>query len=211
MNLQASKAGLGSTSTILETNKDEKFSVIRADAIDSNLEVPFGWHVADNGDRMLVFDADHFIEIALKKKTVKSGPKAMLQELLDAQRLAQPDLQAQLMDNAGGAFLLIMYNFKEKDEVKSRAFLTHDIGLKKEIGSNRIAVSRCLTPTSRLPRRDPYIAAGEPSKCAGRIKGKGAVYESHDHNWIFGELMERVGYQAQYRWVIGRHLKRMPR
>jgi hypothetical protein len=67
INQQSRKNGLGSTSDIIETNDNEKFSVIRADAIDSNFDVPFGWHVADNGDRMLVFDPDHFIEISIEQ------------------------------------------------------------------------------------------------------------------------------------------------
>lgn len=149
INLAARKQGLGSTSEILETNDAEKFCTIRADAIDSDMNVPFGWHVADNGDRMLVFDQDHFIEISLEKQKAKTGPEALLKAVLDERKAAQPDVKSQLMDNGGGAFLLIMNNVEvesrersKETEVKTLAYFTHDIGVAGETLVGRITASQ---------------------------------------------------------------------
>lgn len=133
INQRASKDRLGSTSEVLETNEDDKLSLIRADAIDSDMEVPFGWHIADNGDRMLVFDDNHFIEIALEKNPAPKGPKALLEEILQAQRETQPDVPARLNENGGDSYLLMMNNVEVKGQTQTRAYLTKDIGAGKEL------------------------------------------------------------------------------
>lgn len=160
-NLLSQKKGLGSTSDIVETNASEKYSVIRADAIDSTLEVPFGWHVADNGRRMLVFDPDHFIEISIEEQTAKNGPKALLQETLESLRAQHPELKSQLMENSGNSFLLILQNLKEQDEIKTRSFMTKDIGqgakiLVAEISAAPTDLVRALNLAEVLTRHLKY-------------------------------------------------------
>ena len=115
--------GLGEPAKVLDVVARDKFARVMAPALGSSFEVPFGWHVTDDGKRTVVFDENHFVQIQLDVRPTKQGAKAVLEALRDAQRAAQPHLKAHLMDNPDGSIVLIMQNFKMGDDVVTRSYI----------------------------------------------------------------------------------------
>jgi len=125
INRDAAKRGLGKTPAVIETHVHEKFAMVHASAVAATFDVPFGWHVVDNGKRTLVFDADHEIEVHLDVRQAADGARAFLKGVLADQRKRQPSVKAQLSENADGSGFLVMQNYEEKGESNLRAYATH--------------------------------------------------------------------------------------
>jgi hypothetical protein len=65
------------------------------------------------------------------------------------------------MDDAGGSFLLILQNFKDQEETKTRSYLTHDIGqgtkiLVTQITASSADIARALKLAEALTRHLQY-------------------------------------------------------
>lgn len=126
VNRRAKTQGLGTAAQVEEIDTDEKFAVVRSAALKATIEVPLGWHVTDDGARTLVFDADQFIRLQLDQREATHGPKALLQEVLAARKARQPDVKAQLMDNADGSALLIVQNWTDDEGTGTRSFVARE-------------------------------------------------------------------------------------
>lgn len=126
VNRRAKTDGLGAAVRVEDTDLDDKFAVVHSAALKATFEVPLGWHVVDNGARTLVFDADKFVTLALDQRAAPKGPKALLQEILAAQKARQPDVKSQLMDKSEGGALLIVQNWREGEVIGTRSFATID-------------------------------------------------------------------------------------
>ncbi len=123
-NKKAVADGLGALIPVIDTDYTDQFVTARASSIGATIEIPFGWHAVDDSIRTLVFDADHFVEIALAKYAGTSDVKTHLQSMLDQQRAKQPDLKAQLNENPDGSVFLMMQNLHDGNATRARAYVS---------------------------------------------------------------------------------------
>lgn len=103
---------LGNIAPALHINVEERWAMVSLSAVSATMKVPFGWHVIDDGQRALLFDADGHIQINFsfipgegrsvdelieqtRLEIAKDDPKlqSMVQPLGDMKLLAVTDLQ----------------------------------------------------------------------------------------------------------------------
>lgn len=123
LNIRMRNNGAGLTPRTLETNLAEKYAVVGAGAIVGTFRLPFGWHVIDDGRRILVFDAGGKIQISLNLRRDGGNGRAMLEQILAQAKSEQPQIDPLLVDFAADMPGLVLRNYRDGDDVLVQAFV----------------------------------------------------------------------------------------
>lgn len=127
MNVRLRDQGAGLTPRVLETNLAGKYAVVGAGAIAACFELPFGWHVIDDGRRTLVFDAGGKIQISLNLRRTDGALHAMLEQLKEEALQEQPQIEAQQLDFAADLPGLVLRNYRDGSDVLVQAFIARQL------------------------------------------------------------------------------------
>jgi hypothetical protein len=123
LNVRMRDNGAGLTARTLETNPSGKYAVVGAGAIVGTFQLPFGWHVIDDGRRTLVFDAGGKIQISLNLRRDDGNSRAMLEKILAQACLEQPQIDPLLVDFAPDMPGLVLRNYRDGGDVLVQAFV----------------------------------------------------------------------------------------
>jgi hypothetical protein len=126
-NVRLRNNGSGLTPRVLEANQKEKYAVVGAGAIEAGFQVPFGWHVMDDGQRTLVFDADGKIQINLNLRRDHGKAHVMLKEIMAQAKKEQPQIDPELVDFAPDMPGLILRNYRDGQDVLVQAFVVKHV------------------------------------------------------------------------------------
>lgn len=122
-NVRLREAGVGFTPRVLQVNSDEHYAVLGAGAVAATVQVPFGWHVIDDGRRTLVFDHEGRIQVNLDLRNDGGDHDALLERLQNQAVLDQPDIEPQAMEFAADLPGLLLRNYRDGDDVLVQAFV----------------------------------------------------------------------------------------
>jgi len=131
LNRQIAQRGMGEVPVVIELDEANCCAQVRLTSLPALLSVPFGWHVIDNGRRVLIFDAADGAEIDLTALDLDDGGiDALLgAEMADAARF--PDAEhAPLETNC-----LAAHGFRglmEDGKPWARAVIYADAGLGRD-------------------------------------------------------------------------------
>jgi hypothetical protein len=92
INVRLRDVGAGLVPRVLEVVAHEKYAIVGAAAISSLFQMPFGWHVIDDGRRTLIFDVPGGVQISLNLRSAPDGVYALLTAIGD--ELASTNPQA---------------------------------------------------------------------------------------------------------------------
>lgn len=92
INVRLRDIGAGLVPRVLDVVEREKYAVVGAAAISSLFQMPFGWHVIDDGRRTLIFDVPGGVQINLNLRSAPDGVYALLASIGD--ELASTNPQA---------------------------------------------------------------------------------------------------------------------
>lgn len=125
-NLRLRDQGAGLTPRLLDASAAEQFALVGAGAVAATFRVPFGWHVIDDGQRTLVFDAEGRIQVSLNLRRDQGDPQALLQRILDENQ-QQPQIDPVFRDFAGELPGLVLRNYRDGDDVLAQAFIVRTL------------------------------------------------------------------------------------
>ena len=127
MNVRMRESGAGLTPRTLETNTAGKYAVVGAGAIVGTFNLPFGWHVIDDGRRTLVFDAGGKIQISLNLRRDDGNTRALLEGIMAQARNEQPEIDPRLVNFAADLPGLVLRNYRDGGDVLVQAFVAKRI------------------------------------------------------------------------------------
>lgn len=102
VNARMQQLGTGTVPPVLDYHEQERWATLEPPTLTGRMRVPFGWHVADDGSRILVFDPAGTTQIQLQM-LLRQGrtDHAMLQQKAAALRAGWPELQTSRRQFAG--------------------------------------------------------------------------------------------------------------
>jgi hypothetical protein len=123
LNVRMRDSGAGLTPNVLEMNPVEKYAVVGAGAIVGTFNLPFGWHVIDDGRRTLVFDAAGKIQISLNLRRDNGDHCTLLDQITAQARKEQPRIEPLRVDFAADMPGLILRNYRDGEDLLVQAFV----------------------------------------------------------------------------------------
>ena len=102
MNANLRDRGVGLTPKIVSQAPEEKKATIGAGAIVALIDVPFGWHVIDDGRRMLIFEPSGKIQVNLNLIESTGGPEPILGQIEAEARQSYIDQNPQFLRLSDG-------------------------------------------------------------------------------------------------------------
>jgi hypothetical protein len=126
-NVRLRNKGAGLTPRVLETHPEQKYAVVGAGAIETTFNLPFGWHVIDDGRRTLVFDAAGKIQISLNLRRANGDHRGLLAQLEIEAKQEQPQIDSEMVDFAPDMPGLILRNYRDGEDVLVQAFVLRQV------------------------------------------------------------------------------------
>jgi len=118
---------VGLVPRVLELHSPEKYAVLGAGALEAILNVPFGWHVLDDGRRTLVFDAAGKIQVSLNLRRIETDARALLAEIQEQAMQEQPQIDPVLVDFAPDMPGLVLRNYRDGSDVLVQNFVVRQL------------------------------------------------------------------------------------
>jgi hypothetical protein len=165
MNVRLRNNGAGLVPRVVEVNRQEKYAIVGAGSITASFKVPLGWHVIDDGRRVLIFDAGGAMQVNLNRR-LREGAKdtEVLTQLEQQYQKQQPDIQVRTVEQAGLKGIHFT-NLRSGKEVLNQIFLVQPsadpatvvvariTGNEKSINTALTTALVALTSLSELPRK----------------------------------------------------------
>jgi hypothetical protein len=126
-NVRLRDNGAGLTPRVLETYGPEKYALVGSGAIVAGFHVPFGWHVIDDGRRVLIFDADGKIQINLDLRRDNGDHRGLLEHVLAENQRQQPRIDPEFVDFTPEMPGLVLRNYRDGDDVLVQAFIVKQL------------------------------------------------------------------------------------
>lgn len=102
VNARMEQLGTGVVPPVLDYHEQERWATLAPPTLTGRLRVPFGWHVVDDGRRILVFDPNGDTQVQLQMLARDGRPDhAILEAKATALRAGWPQLQALRLRFAG--------------------------------------------------------------------------------------------------------------
>jgi hypothetical protein len=141
MNAQLRDKGVGFVPNILTISHGEKFAIVAAGAIMHQFQVPFGWHVIDDGRRTLIFDAGGRMQINLSLRGAQPGQEQeVLEDILIEIREASPNIE-HMMITLGGWKTLALRNVIVDGEPLQQAYIATPVHIEDLLLITRVTAN----------------------------------------------------------------------
>jgi hypothetical protein len=164
LNARLRDQGAGLAPNVLHVDARQKKALVAGGAIVALFEVPFGWHVSDDGKRTLVFDAAGKIQINLRRHAREGeDDKRILKTILRGLKQDWPQLDSRLMV-LGGYACLGVRNVSTNDEPIEQAYLIvparHDEVLQVRVTASPDEITRAVNLAELVIKSMRYLDEG---------------------------------------------------
>lgn len=147
MNARLRDNGVGLVPRMIHVDRNFKYAVLAAGAIESTFKLPLGWHCIDDGRRTLVFDAAGRIQVNLNLRPAEGrSHEQVLDQILEQYQAEHPTLE-HLRLEAAGIKMLCMRNMVINGEALEQAFL-----IRESHRHDMVLVCRATAKTEDMPR-----------------------------------------------------------
>ena len=119
--------GVGLMPNLLSCDDDRKAVTVGAGAVEASFEIPYGWHVIDDGRRTLVFDGGGRMQINLDLRPTDATPEAFAASLLEDYIEKQPELET-VHALTDGIAIAAARGLQIDGEMLDQAFMVRDVG-----------------------------------------------------------------------------------
>ncbi|MEX2214216.1 MAG: hypothetical protein WD768_08820 [Phycisphaeraceae bacterium] len=102
INVWARDNGLGLVPNVMKTDEAKKYAIVGLGAIMAITAIPLGWHIIDDGKRVLVFDEVSAVQVEMSLADAgELTPEEILQSVLTQMQAQVPGVQHILLELAG--------------------------------------------------------------------------------------------------------------
>ncbi|NRF66577.1 hypothetical protein HLB44_06245 [Aquincola sp. S2] len=126
INRRLRDAGVGLVPRILELDRERQCVTLGCGALTAQLTVPLGWHVIDDGRRVLVFEPDGTVQLHLDLLALDGGGRDTLLDRLEAQARRDYPAPECLRVQHGAIDALVLRNIQDGDQPLEQVHLLVD-------------------------------------------------------------------------------------